>query len=159
MCNNTEYWHVLSGNSSGVESEILAGYLRGDPRKQNWTGNMEKVRQMKEKIHYGFQEWVVYCCRQLHLNSTENLCRIMQHESHNCPNTGREAGALIHQLPYLTGWGCSMNASIRLGYSFLCQGDLCSFGESRAEVWHSLYLMRGTVKMRGTVHHRCANIS
>lgn len=56
---------------------IQVVYLRGDPRKQN--REMEKVRQMRETIHYGFQDQADYCCR--HLSSIDNF-----------PNTGLGSG-------------------------------------------------------------------
>lgn len=99
MFNNIEHWHVLSWDSVGADSEtwVLAGYLRGDSRKQNWKNGESEMDEGENPIWFSEMSWL------LHLNSTEDLCRITEHVSYNRPNTGRGAAAFIHQLSYPTG--------------------------------------------------------
>lgn len=110
----------------------------------NRTGKMEKVRWMKEKIQCGFQKWAGYCTSIPLRTSAElqSMYLVMSQPSqHRTGSRGIYPPTLIPHW-----WGSSINASICLGCTFLCLGSICSFGESRAKMWHSLYLMWDTVK-------------
>lgn len=94
--------------------------LRGDPRKRN--REMEKVRQMRGIILYGFQDQADNCCR--HLSST-----------YNSPNTGPGNGTgrlgIYPITPTPIDWGFSINEWLHISRLYLHVFRWpCAFGKS-----------------------------